>query len=470
VAAIPHTTPDPVMNIYGASVSIPKTTPENELAAWLFVKYYTSADAQAGWAKASQYFPVRSSVAEGMADYFAEQPAYKTAFDMLKYGIYEPPVQGYDFVRDLMEESMAAVADGGDPAALFPTLNEEANAILAEQMTSPLPTPLPPTPTPEPTPTPVPIGTADNPIKVLFVPSVDTAEIVAGGELLAAALKEATGLEFKVTVPTSYAATIEEICASPADTMAFIPGLGYVLANQLCGVDVAAKAIRFGLDWYAAQVIVLRDSPYQTLADLNGKKWAYPDAGSTSGYLYPQYMFQEAGVVPGEIVEGGGHTGVVKAVYNGEVDFGTTFYSPANVDGKPLAWNEGDDPDIPADLLETCALTADAKTIMCGNFEPRDARRNIREESPDVMQKVRILATTPHIPNDTISFGPEFPADVREKIIAALLAFATDNPDGFAEAMKAYSWTGLTAAADEEYDPIRLAVEAAGFSLEDLGE
>jgi multiple sugar transport system substrate-binding protein/sn-glycerol 3-phosphate transport system substrate-binding protein len=41
VAAIPHTTADPVMNIYGASVSIPKTTPEEELAAWLFVKYYT---------------------------------------------------------------------------------------------------------------------------------------------------------------------------------------------------------------------------------------------------------------------------------------------------------------------------------------------------------------------------------------------------------------------------------------------
>jgi phosphonate transport system substrate-binding protein len=99
------------------------------------------------------------------------------------------------------------------------------------------------------------IGSPEHPIKVLFVPSVDAAEIIAGGELLAQTLNEATGLTFEVIVPTSYAATIEEMCASPADTMGFIPGLGYVLANQVCGVEVAAKAVRFGytgtLQWWS---------------------------------------------------------------------------------------------------------------------------------------------------------------------------------------------------------------------------
>ena len=90
------------------------------------------------------------------------------------------------------------------------------------------------------------IGSPEHPIKVLFVPSVDANIIVTGGEVMATALAEATGLTFEVVVPTSYAATIEEMCASPSDTMAFIPGLGYALASQLCGVDVAFKAIRFG--------------------------------------------------------------------------------------------------------------------------------------------------------------------------------------------------------------------------------
>ncbi|RME10097.1 MAG: ABC transporter substrate-binding protein [Ardenticatenia bacterium] len=134
VAALPHTTPDPVMNIYGASVSIPKSTPEKELAAWLFIKYYTSPEVQAKWAMASNYFPVRKSAAEALQDYFEQNPAYKTAFELLPYGKFEPPTPGYDFVRDLIEEKMAAIAEGAPVAETLAAANEEANQILQEQL------------------------------------------------------------------------------------------------------------------------------------------------------------------------------------------------------------------------------------------------------------------------------------------------------------------------------------------------
>lgn len=133
VGAIPHTTDEPVMNVYGASVSIPKSTPEKELATWLFVKYYTSPEIQARWAKASNYFPVRQSVADELSDYFAQNPAYQKAFDLLKYSKTEPPVPGYDFVRDQVEASMAAIADGADVQETLSDLTGEANDILAEQ-------------------------------------------------------------------------------------------------------------------------------------------------------------------------------------------------------------------------------------------------------------------------------------------------------------------------------------------------
>ncbi|MDX1435544.1 MAG: transporter substrate-binding domain-containing protein, partial [Anaerolineales bacterium] len=171
------------------------------------------------------------------------------------------------------------------------------------------------------------LGTEDNPIQVFFVPSVDTTTIVSGGEIMAEALKDATGLEFEVVVPSSYAATIEEMCAAPDSSMGFIPGLGYVLANQLCGVDVAYKAVRFGSSVYYAQILVPRDSDIQSIEDLDGLTWAYPDPGSTSGYMVPLVMFEEAGVTPGEVVTDIGHTGAVRALYNGEADFATTFYS-----------------------------------------------------------------------------------------------------------------------------------------------
>ncbi|QPC82877.1 extracellular solute-binding protein [Phototrophicus methaneseepsis] len=135
VGAIPYTTEEPVMNLYGASVSIPVSTPEQEVAAWLFVKYYTSTDAQATWAQASEYFPVRASVADGLADYFEANPSYEAGFDLLQYSKSEPPVPGYDFVRDAMETAMAEIMGDSsmDVQARLDELNEEANEILAEQ-------------------------------------------------------------------------------------------------------------------------------------------------------------------------------------------------------------------------------------------------------------------------------------------------------------------------------------------------
>lgn len=137
VGEIPHTTPDPVMNVYGASVGIPKSTPERQLAAWIFLKFYTSPHYQAEWAKASNYFPTRESVADEMQDYFEANPSYASAFELLEYGIFEPPVPGYDFVRDECDAVMAAIVDDPtlDVATALANLDKTANQILADQMT-----------------------------------------------------------------------------------------------------------------------------------------------------------------------------------------------------------------------------------------------------------------------------------------------------------------------------------------------
>ncbi|MBK8135298.1 MAG: extracellular solute-binding protein [Anaerolineae bacterium] len=131
--AIPHTTETPVQNIYGASVSIPKTTPEQELAAWLFVKYYTSPEVQAAWGLASNYFPVRASSAASLTEYMEANPAYKTAFDLLPFTKAEPPVAGYDPVRAEMARVMQAIVTNSDTrpiAEILAELTEFANAEL----------------------------------------------------------------------------------------------------------------------------------------------------------------------------------------------------------------------------------------------------------------------------------------------------------------------------------------------------
>ncbi len=315
------------------------------------------------------------------------------------------------------------------------------------------------------------VGSAERPVKVMFVPSHDAEEIIAGGDILADVLAAATGLNFEVSVPTSYIATIEEMCASPEDTMGFIPGLGYVLANQICGVQVAGMAERYGYFWYTAGVFVPRDSEIDELSDLEGLEWASPGRTSTSGYIYPSFMFINEGITPGPAKYfNGSHEMSMTALYMGEVDFAIGYYSPPRIDGTTIeGWLPGDDRQfIPEDLVESCGLTEDGKTILCGNYEPRGARRAIRKFFPDVMQKLRLLTTTVKITNDTLSFGPDFPADVKDSIMTAIFDYAESDPESFGEALDAYSWSSIAPAVDADYDPIRDSVKAIGFELEDL--
>jgi phosphate/phosphite/phosphonate ABC transporter binding protein len=311
-------------------------------------------------------------------------------------------------------------------------------------------------------------GDAETPIKVLFVPSVDVDFMIAGGELIEQALHEATGLYFEASVPTSYAATIEEMCASPEDTIGFIPAMGYALASQLCGVEPGLASERYGWNVYWTEFLVARDSDFQTLEDLDGATWAYPDAGSTSGFLYPMAIFDDLGISPGDTVEAGGHPQAVKAVYNGEADVATAYFSaPLLPEGN---WAMGDPPDIPDEFIEECGVNDEGK-LYCGEYRVLDARAAISEEAPDVVQKVRILALSGEIPNDTMSFSPEFPDDLKQTIMDALIDYIAS--DACLETLcneKFYDWTGAGPIYDENFDGVRLLMEAQGITLESLGE
>lgn len=131
-AAPPHTGDRPVVNVYGASVSVCRTTPERQLAAWLFLKWFTEPEQQARWVRASNYFPARRSTARELDTYFAENPRYRTVYDLLDYGRSEPSVAGYQAVRRLIEEAMVEVAQGGKVDVVLPRLEREANATLEE--------------------------------------------------------------------------------------------------------------------------------------------------------------------------------------------------------------------------------------------------------------------------------------------------------------------------------------------------
>jgi phosphonate transport system substrate-binding protein len=271
------------------------------------------------------------------------------------------------------------------------------------------------------------LGTEENPIVISFVPSGDADTIIASAEQLTDFLSEETGLVIEASVPTSFVGSIEAMCAGEAH-IATLNTFSYVVAHERGCADVALASTRFDSPTYTGQIIVNADAGIETIADLKGHSFCRPDPFSTSGWIIPSITMRAEGIDPDtdlEIVDAGGHPDVVRAVANGDCDAGATFV---------------------------------------------DARTNVQEELPDVMETVLVLAVSQPIPNDTVAFHPDFPEEMREEIVAAFLSL-TEDEEAMAIIQELYRWEGFVEVDDAFYDEFRQLLEAAGVNVEDfIGE
>lgn len=108
--------------------------------------------------------------------------------------------------------------------------------------------------------------------------------------------------------------------------VAFICGLPYV---ELAGlVEPLAASVLRGERYghrpiYFSDVIVRRDDPARSFADLRGRSWAYNEPGSHSGYNVTRYRLVSDGETRGffsEVQEAGFHQESIRRVAAGEVD------------------------------------------------------------------------------------------------------------------------------------------------------
>jgi phosphonate transport system substrate-binding protein len=271
------------------------------------------------------------------------------------------------------------------------------------------------------------LGTEDNPIVMSFVPSGDTQEIIASGDQLAEMITEKTGLEIVANVGTDFAAVREAMGAGKAH-IGWLNTFNYVLANEKYGVDVGLVTERFGSTSYKGQFNVRADSGITTLEDIKGKVMCWVDPNSTSGYIIPRIMLAANGIDPdadfSQTIEAGSHNNSITAVYNGDCDVGVSY---------------------------------------------ADARSSIEDDFPDVKEVVAVLATTTDIPNDSVSFAKDFPADMREQIVNALLEISASD-EGKEALNNLYSIDALVAADDSFYDGFRADLSKAGMDIESLVE
>jgi phosphonate transport system substrate-binding protein len=274
------------------------------------------------------------------------------------------------------------------------------------------------------------LGSEKNPVKMYFVPSVDAKVIESNSKVIKTWLEANTPYKFETASPASFIAVVEAFGSKRAD-IAAINTFGYILANEKYGAEARLTAIRHGDATYKAQFIAKEGGSIKTLADFAGKKVAFVDPASTSGFLLPKKLLSDKGIKPAQEVFAMKHDSVVSMIYQGQVDGGATFYSP------------------PAD------------------GEIQDARRLVKTQYPDVEKKIKIIELTEAVPNDPIVFRKDLPEEMKTKITEALLKFI-HTPEGLQAFNNIYTYTDLKPAVDKDYDGVRAMLKSLGKSADDL--
>lgn len=332
---------------------------------------------------------------------------------------------------------------------LFLILTTLAFACSAPiQLTSGTPTPLPmPTQTPAPTAAPLATpepGSKQNPLILALSPSAHpTDDLIAAGETLAGYLEQRTGYRIVTVAPPSESALVKALSAGNADLAALSP-FGYLLAKKDNSVVAALASARKGQLLYGIQIIVNRDSEFESFYDearnqntdkltaalkqFENKKPCWSDPFSPSGYVLPLGLLNQAGVKvrSGAFLEG--QPSVVRAVYTADIcDFGATFI----------------------DARASPALEADY---------------------PDVLDKVIVVwRSEAVIPYDNISFSTRLPLEMRRVLQRAFIDFML-TPEGKAAIRIIYGFDELQVTDDTLYTEFETYVAASQVDLHALVE
>lgn len=133
IAPLPHLTSAPIVNVQGSVISILHTTPRQQLAAWLFLKWFVHPENDVQWALETGALPVcRSSaeVAEMQAN-LEQNPHYATACGMLAFATAEPAVPRWQDIRTLLLNAAGMVCLGqADPADALAAADTAADSLL----------------------------------------------------------------------------------------------------------------------------------------------------------------------------------------------------------------------------------------------------------------------------------------------------------------------------------------------------
>ncbi len=134
---IPYPGPDGklAVNSFGQMIGVIDHSPEANLAAWLWLKHFTSPEIQAEWITFSAYFPSQTTTNAFLGDYVADNPIYATGLGLGDLGQAEPNLASWGAVRGAISDAFFAImaaADDAEVDEILANLDATAAELLEE--------------------------------------------------------------------------------------------------------------------------------------------------------------------------------------------------------------------------------------------------------------------------------------------------------------------------------------------------
>ncbi|MFC4271258.1 phosphate/phosphite/phosphonate ABC transporter substrate-binding protein [Sneathiella chungangensis] len=188
-------------------------------------------------------------------------------------------------------------------------------------------------------------------------------------------LEEKTGKKVIYYTVQSNSAEIEAMRSGRLHIAGFSTGPTGFAVNLAGAVPLAVKGTEKEFQGYNLIVIVKKDSPYQSLPDLKGKKVAHTSQSSNSGNLAPRALFPDQGLIPGEDYE---------VLYSGKHDQSVLGVNSGDYDAAPVA------SDVFTRMAERGVVNADDFRIIYRSPKfPTSSFAYAYDLKPELIQQIR---------------------------------------------------------------------------------
>ncbi|MDP1715624.1 MAG: extracellular solute-binding protein [Anaerolineales bacterium] len=119
--------------VYGSSYVILDSTEQEQLAAWLFVRWLLDNEQDARWVETTHLFPLRTSTLDLLGDYEKTHPQWAQAVDLLPEGMIQPQLASWRTVKVMLGDGYTHMyrvnVSSGQVAAILAQMESTARDL-----------------------------------------------------------------------------------------------------------------------------------------------------------------------------------------------------------------------------------------------------------------------------------------------------------------------------------------------------